>query len=120
MTVEVGWYNDNKSAIAIDFYANWTWEEFYSAKERLCAILHTLNILMTYPEEILDWPSDTKVHLRYLAQDDSDKINKVIIVGANEIVFSMYNLLRRTAGKLPIHNKIQFVNSLEELNALIA
>lgn len=117
MNVDVYWADEARDVLQFDIY-HWDWEDLFQARDAVCELLETndryISLLIVCHNPLKVWPANPLVNIRKFAERDSDKIDRIFVIGADEIVLSMYNMLERAAGRLSIHNKVQFVNTLDD------
>lgn len=121
MKINVNWGNAQRTVIFFHIYAGWEWPDFYMGVDELCAMMgrQTIDLVVFFHEDNPQWPPDAAANLRRIAERDVEQVRSIMVVGANEVVRSMVNLLRRTNSRLTIHSKLRFVGGIEDIRDLI-
>ncbi|GAB4509177.1 MAG: hypothetical protein OHK0046_03660 [Anaerolineae bacterium] len=124
MNIRVNWANERHSVIYFEIYEGWNWDEFNGGVDKICVLLKNVrrqvDLIFIYYDESSEWPPNAIINLRRYAERDVEQIRFIMLVSGNEIVESVYHLLRRTHSRLTIHAKVQLATTLEEAHGLIA
>lgn len=90
MTVTSGWYDDDRATMFYRFEQQWTWQEYYDARDKIRSLLDTVD----YPvDQIYDFsgaaapPSSILTQFRNVAVKSHDNASGLIVViGSNGLI----------------------------------
>ncbi len=99
MPIHVDWTNTDTTVIHWRFEKNWTWEDFYAAKQQCLTMVNTadkpIDIILDFGS-IPYLPAHTLTHFGLtLRQNIPLHLNRVIVVGANDVLRKVCAILRR-------------------------
>jgi hypothetical protein len=102
MNVEVVWDNEEKTIIRYVFEPQWTWDQFYAAREiareMFAAVPHKVGVIMDTPQDMLI-PAKILVRGRKALKDRPEQVAFVTFVIGNTIARTVVNSIIRIAGE---------------------
>jgi hypothetical protein len=121
MAIRPSWENAAKTVITFEFEGRWTWDDLYHASDLATTMLHEVDHTVDF---ILDvrhasqMPSDFMSHAGHIAGGTNPKRGLLIVVGANFILRTLGNTLRKFFSDAM--KDVVIVGTLEEAHVVIA
>lgn len=124
VAISVDWDNDEKNAIRYEFSEKWTWSEFFAAldqdDEMIASVPHTVHLILDFRQARVV-PPNPGAQFRSVAQQVSDQLGMIIVVGTNmwfEMVVQMFVKLYGSSVKGI--TGLKTVKTLDEAHTAIA
>jgi hypothetical protein len=124
MGIKVVWDNEQNTIIRYVYEGRWGWDDLYTAraevKTMLGSVPHKVGIIVDMRNSSL-LPSGTISRARHLATSSPTSHSNegpTIIVGANGLVRSIFDVMRKIYGETIENRKYYFASSLEEARTM--
>jgi len=122
--ISICWDNPEKTVIRYDFGQSWTWDDFWAAlkadDELIGSVDHIVHLIFDFRQARFV-PPNPGSKFRMLADQISDRIGLIIIVGANAWFLTVSQMFLELYGpKIKGIRGVKFVLSLEEARSIIA
>lgn len=121
MSVSVSWGNPERTIILLTIDGRWGWEEVGDANNEINSMLqgveYTVNIIVDARNTSLV-PNDYVGNIRRLTVNPDPRVERVIVVGANRLSVSVFDILRSVYAHLV--ERIQFVPTINDAYAILA
>lgn len=122
MGIQVRWDDDTHRAILVIYEVGWTWDDYFSAKTEIDALLnsvdHRVHILSDSRVGGMLPRGNALTHFARAFQTAPSNIGLVVVVGGNIIVRSLLQLLQ-TVSLNRAANNVCFAYTMEEARELL-
>jgi hypothetical protein len=119
MGIDIRWDNPDQTRFVYHFEAQWTWDEFFVAKEQAKTLLDVANhkfVVIIDLTEVSRLPADSLAKARYALTNGHPNAFYIVLVVPNAIVRTIIGTLRDIA---PITNRtLEFAATLDEARDL--
>jgi hypothetical protein len=120
LSIEVVWDNDERTIIHYYFSRQWTWDDFFTAKENAYNMIdgqsHHVGVIMSGPREMA-FPPNMLTHLRSALGNTHSNTKIVVVVIENAFLRAMINILIHAAKGS--RSKLLIANTIEEARQAI-
>jgi hypothetical protein len=103
MAIQVGWDNEEKTAIRYDFEAYWSWNDFFTAFQTSKSLIDTApgNVGVIFDASIpnLHFPPNLLSHLKNALQNRHPKTRIIVVVIKNPFLRAIVQSLMKIGGK---------------------
>jgi hypothetical protein len=118
--ITVEWANGEQNILRWQFIQPWTWEEFYNAQMQMNAMIDSVTgnvdcIFLTSKTQLL--PSHATIHLRKIIAQQHERLNLIVIVGANRFVSTLMQVMTHWVPDFA--NQLRFTPSEQDAFPLI-
>jgi hypothetical protein len=99
MSINAEWLNPGSNIISLVVAGKWTWDEFYSARTAMHAMMD--ESAHTSIDYILDMshapllPTNVLSHIRNMDRQRHPKSRHMVVVGANRFITTMFDLMNK-------------------------
>lgn len=115
MSVNVSWYDDEKTIIMQEFPEIWTWEEFYDAVERTVElekqVSHPLYVIGTQPRSGQTPKGNVLPHYNAAIRMHEDHMRYYLIATDNYLTSLLGNIFLKTTA---MRHKVRIVNKFND------
>jgi hypothetical protein len=125
MGVRVVWHNDKKTIIRYIYENRWSWEDLYTARLEVKAMLesvpHKVGIIVDVRNSSI-LPSGTLARAKYIASSSPTLHHNegvTVILGASGLVRSIYDVMRKIYPYTMRERKYYFASTLEEAYSIL-
>ncbi len=123
MSIQVAWYNDEKSVLVYSYKGTWDMEEFYKTYNQGARMMDEVQHPVSTVFDLTScgpMPSGFMGTIRDLSQNPHDNLDHMFIVGANPFVQGFVNLLGRVIPRNKKGHRTFFVSTIEDAVARVA
>ncbi|MGB1287827.1 MAG: hypothetical protein ACPG7F_14910 [Aggregatilineales bacterium] len=122
MCIEVSWYNENKTVLIHDISGKWTITDIRHAAvvawDMMRSVSHQVDVIIDVRNGNR-LPSGFMVHGKHIATTRPDNAGVIVIVGANTLMKSLYDVYSRSYGRATPDFRVYFTDDLPSAENII-
>ena len=121
MTIKLRWLDiANHPVLVYEFNTGWKWEDFFVIKQRADALLESSSVkipLIFDFHRAPDMPPGMLKQTRHIAETRHLNGSPIIIIGASNVIYTTFNIVKRMIGNLPgkLTDDIKFLSNWDEV-----
>lgn len=124
MGILVNWDSAEQTAVRYEFSAAWTWDEFFAAlqqdDEMIASVSHTVHMILDF-RQARTVPPNPGAQFRNVAQQVSDQLGLIIVVGNNMWFESVVQMFVKLFGSsMKGITGLKTVKTIEEAREIVA
>lgn len=120
MGIRVQWDNDAHTVVRYDFERQWTWEDFYTAKNAATALIDSVEnpvaVMFDIPADVIV-PSNFVSRMTGMLRQKHKRSYALVIVGGNSYTRALLGVLSSLADRMG--SLLKVFNTLDEARAWI-
>lgn len=125
MAIKLRWLDiTNHPVLVYEFNTGWTWKDFFTVKQRADALLASSSVkipLIFDFHRAPDMPPGMIKQTRRITEARHLNGSPVIIIGASNVVYTTFNIVKRMIGNLPgkLTDDVEFLADWSEVTEFL-